>query len=122
MKVLMALLLVVAISTSSASSREPPAKKVGIPDFTIRTTAPERTIYAIVKYFHEHAFLIIEQRVIGSEKFKIRIVSGLAEAVLFLHAMEGGLRSEGSYDSGDGGFYSGILEPLIISLQEPEQP
>jgi hypothetical protein len=127
MKVILASLLFVALWTLPAFSSTLAEQRIPIPDFTISTTTPERAIYSIVKYLHEHAFLIRGQTVvIASEMYMIRITSKAAaiEAVLILKIAEGSLRSQGSYYS----YYKGgakipsELEALIFNLPRIAQP
>ena len=121
-RVFLASLFTAALFTSPAFCEGPAAKPLDLPDFVIRTSVPERALYAIVQYFNEHAFAIGAQRVVGANKYEITINSESGKAVLLLQIVEGGLRSEGSYCFGDRTFYSTVLAPLILSLQEPELP
>lgn len=120
MKKPLAALLLVAVSAAPALS-EPRAKSFDIPDFTIHTTAPERTIYAIVKYCHDNGYYIPAQRVVGIDKYEIRVHYEQSEVVLFLHVIEEEVRSEGSRGTGDERFYSERLAPLMRSLENPER-
>jgi hypothetical protein len=105
-----------------AASREWPADPHPIPDFTIPTTDPARTIYAILKYCRDREYVIQLQRVVGTRRYEIRIGTFGNEVILLLTEVEGGVRSEGSFVNGDEKIFAEKLEPLIRSLMEAGQP
>jgi hypothetical protein len=122
MRVFLASLFAAILFITPAFCEGPAAKPLDIPDFIIRSTAPERAIYAIVLHLHEHALAVTRQRVVDGGKYEIQINSRSGTTVLLLRVVEEGLRSEGSYNVGDEKFYYEIVAPLILSPQEPEPP
>jgi hypothetical protein len=122
MRVFLASLFAAILFTTPAFCEQKGPEPRGIPDFTIRTAAPERAIYEMILSFHENALGVTRQRVVGDGKYEMQINSRSGRTVLLLRIVEEGLRSEGSYNVGDEKFYYEIVAPLILSLQEPEPP
>jgi hypothetical protein len=123
MKVLAISVFVAALSipTAVCSSGEQARKTSAVPDFTISTTTPDRTIYALVKYLHDHALLTLEQSVIGTGVFRIRIWLKSVEVVLNLRFVGEGVRSEGSFHFGDA-TADPVVESLVLELQKLGEP